>query len=78
MVVALKMTPPARPNRLAKSKSGLGDILKEIIARGGKKIILAVGGTATVDAGIGMFTGLAGRLTRELNIITDTKETAFV
>lgn len=55
MVVGLKMTPPAKRNPLKTSTAGLGEMIREIIGGGGKKIILGVGGTATVDAGKGIF-----------------------
>lgn len=49
----LKLVPPEKRNPLYTSTLGTGELIKNVIELGIKDIILGVGGSATVDGGIG-------------------------
>jgi glycerate 2-kinase len=52
---------PSRLELLAASSRGFGELVKAALADGAKGLVLALGGTATMDAGLG-FLELVGRL----------------
>ena len=49
----LPLVPPAERDPLATTTYGTGELLRAAQARGARRILLAVGGSATVDGGIG-------------------------
>ena len=62
-------------NPLVTTTLGTGEIILDAIARGVKKIILGIGGSATTDAGIGMAAALGYRFyDAEGTILTPTGE----
>ncbi|MBB6172304.1 glycerate kinase [Nocardiopsis mwathae] len=48
---------------LAASSSGVGDMIRHALDAGARRIVLAAGGSASMDGGAGMLTALGGRLT---------------
>lgn len=54
----LQLLTPEERNPLRTSSYGLGEMIADAIDRGVDKIVLAIGGSATNDAGIGMATAL--------------------
>jgi len=68
-VAGLENIPPEDRDPLKLSTKGLGELIRQLVNQGVKKIIIGVGGSATNDGGIGMAAGLgydffdaAGRL----------------
>lgn len=58
LVSGIQLLEPHQYNPLSLNTYGLGVLIKKIIQRGFKKIVLAVGGSATNDAGTGLLEGL--------------------
>ncbi len=56
--IGLESIPHAKRNPLISSSFGLGELLKAAHMQGAKKIIIGLGGSATVDGGIGMLQAL--------------------
>lgn len=54
----LQLLTPFEPNPLKTSTLGTGELITDALNRGVKKIVLAIGGSATNDAGIGMAVAL--------------------
>ncbi len=54
----LQLLTPSEPNPLKTSTLGTGELIADALNRGAKKIVLAIGGSATNDAGIGMAVAL--------------------
>lgn len=52
-----------RLDPLAASSSGLGALIRDAVRRGARRIVVGMGGTCTVDAGIGMLQALGARFT---------------
>lgn len=61
----LELLDPSRMNPLLTSSYGTGQLIKAAEARGAKKILLAVGGSATVDGGVGMAMALGWKFNDE-------------
>jgi glycerate kinase len=57
----LQLLQPPEFNCMLTSTYGTGQLIKEAIGRGARKIILGIGGSATNDAGIGMAAALGYR-----------------
>lgn len=57
--LAMLAPPPLRPWEA--STYGLGEFILEMLRQGFKRIIICIGGTATVDAGVGMLQALGAR-----------------
>jgi len=58
----LKLLADTELNPMVASSRGTGELMLEAIDRGAQKIILGIGGSATVDGGIGMLKALGFRL----------------
>lgn len=58
----LKLVPPARRNPMRTTSRGLGEIIIDARRRGAKRIVIGLGGSATVDGGAGMAQALGYRL----------------
>ncbi|HDZ49611.1 MAG TPA: glycerate kinase, partial [Candidatus Aerophobetes bacterium] len=50
----LSLVPPRERNPLSTTSYGTGELIKEALDRGCRKIIVGIGGSATVDGGAGM------------------------
>lgn len=57
----LMLVPPGRRNPLKTTTYGTGELIKDALDRGYRRIILAIGGSATVDGGMGMAQALGAR-----------------
>lgn len=57
-IAGFSMVPPNKRNPLVTTTYGIGEILRTIIDSDIEEIILAVGGSATVDGGMGLMQGL--------------------
>jgi len=62
----LWLVPPGKRNPLRTTTYGTGELIKACLDRGAKKIIVGVGGSATVDGGAGMATALGAKLLDKL------------
>jgi glycerate kinase len=51
-----------RRNPLKTSTYGTGELIRAALDRGGREILLGIGGSATVDAGLGMIQALGARI----------------
>lgn len=58
----IKLLSESELNPMIASSRGTGELILEAINRGAKKIILGIGGSATIDGGIGMLKALEYRL----------------
>ncbi|WP_345150870.1 glycerate kinase [Arthrobacter ginkgonis] len=57
----LQMLPPGKPAPLASSSTGFGQAIRAALERGPRRIVLALGGSATTDGGAGMLAALGVR-----------------
>ena len=57
----LTMVPPSQRNPLNTTTYGLGELILQAIADGGRDFIIGIGGSATNDCGLGMLTALGWR-----------------
>jgi glycerate kinase len=57
----LRLVPVEKRNPLLASTYGTGELIKDAMNKGASSIILGIGGSATVDAGIGAIMALGGR-----------------
>lgn len=58
----LELLPPDRRDALAASSRGTGDLIRAAVDAGAKRIVLAIGGSASTDGGAGMLAALGARL----------------
>jgi glycerate kinase len=58
----LPLVPLAKRNPLVTTTRGTGDLIRAALNRGAKKILVGIGGSATVDGGAGMASALGARL----------------
>jgi glycerate kinase len=58
----LKLVSTSELNPMTASSRGTGELILEAVNKGAKKIVLGLGGSATVDGGIGMLKGLGFKL----------------
>ncbi len=66
----LQLIAPAERNPLVTSTYGLGQLIAAVLDAGPRRIILGIGGSATVDGGVGMLTALGvGMLDAEGNSV---------
>ena len=61
----LPLVPPHQRNPLITTTRGTGDLIRAALDAGARKIIVGLGGSATVDGGAGMAQALGVRLTDE-------------
>lgn len=57
----LALVPPARRNPWLTTSRGTGELIAEAIRRGRRRIIVGIGGSATVDGGTGLLAALGAR-----------------
>ncbi|MBO5689902.1 MAG: glycerate kinase [Lentisphaeria bacterium] len=57
----IEWVPPEDRDPMRTTTFGVGELLKEIAARGVRKCVIGLGGSATVDGGIGMLRALGAR-----------------
>lgn len=68
----LELVPPAKRNPLKTTTFGTGQLVKDAIKHGARKIIIGLGGSATTDGGAGMAQALGAHLLDQ-----DGQEIAF-
>jgi glycerate kinase len=61
----LRLVPKNKRNPLITTTYGVGELINEVVKRGCKKIIIGVGGSATVDGGSGMAKALGYKLLKK-------------
>jgi glycerate 2-kinase len=57
----LRLVPPAKRNPLTTTTFGTGELIRAALDLGVKEIIVGVGGSATVDGGVGMAMALGAK-----------------
>lgn len=57
----LPLVPPARRNPLVTTTYGTGELIRAALDRGARRIVIGIGGSATVDGGVGMAEALGAR-----------------
>lgn len=57
----LILVPTGQRNPLAATSYGTGELIAHVLARGYRKLLIGLGGSATNDAGMGMLTALGAR-----------------
>lgn len=70
-VIGLRHRPKGVPGPSELSSAALGHHVSSLFRRGATKVVLCVGGTATVDGGIGVANALNWRLPGELVVASD-------
>ncbi len=58
----MSLVPPDKRNPLKLSSAGVGDLIRTALDRGAEEMIVSLGGSATVDGGLGMAKALGYRL----------------
>ncbi|MDI6944229.1 glycerate kinase [Microbacterium barkeri] len=61
----LELVPEAERDALRASSRGTGDLIRAALGRGARRLVLAVGGSASTDGGAGMLAALGARLLDE-------------
>ncbi len=61
----LPLVPPGRRNPLLTTTFGTGQLIRSALDLGARRIIVGIGGSATVDAGVGMAQALGARFLEE-------------
>ena len=59
--IGLGLTPEAERTPLASSSHGLGEVLRDAIEHGVREVIIGLGGTGTIDGGVGAVAALGVR-----------------
>src|ERR1043166_5795520 len=69
----LKLVPPARRNPLVTTTRGTGELIAHAWRHGARKILLGVGGSATVDGGAGALEVVTREMARRVTILCDVQ-----
>ncbi|HEX7899198.1 MAG TPA: glycerate kinase [Planctomycetota bacterium] len=69
----LKLVPEGRRNPLLASTRGSGELIARAVADGASRVLLGVGGSATVDGGRGAMEVLTPALCRRITILCDVE-----
>lgn len=67
----LKLVPPDRRNPLVTTTRGTGELISHAFARGARRILLGVGGSATVDGGAGALEVVTPEMARAVTVLCD-------
>lgn len=72
-VCGLTLVPADRRDPIKSTTCGLGQLIMDAIVRGCRKVIVTLGGSATVDAGLGMLSAMGFRFynAAELELLVD-------
>lgn len=65
------LVPIDKKNPLILSSFGVGEMIKDAISRGAKKIIIGLGGTSTNDGGVGMLQALGVKFATEKKLLQE-------
>ena len=69
----LKLVPPERRDPLVTTTRGTGELIAHAYARGARRILLGVGGSATVDGGAGALEVVTPAMARCITILCDVE-----
>jgi glycerate kinase len=69
----LKLVPPRQRNPLLATTRGTGELIAHAYDRGARRVLLGVGGSATVDGGAGALEVLTPDMTRCITILCDVE-----
>lgn len=69
----LKLVPPDQRNPLITTTRGTGELIAHAYARGARRILLGVGGSATVDGGVGALEVVTPAIARAVTILCDVE-----
>jgi glycerate kinase len=67
----LKLVPPEKRNPLVTTSRGTGELIAHACRRGARRILLGVGGSATVDGGRGAMEVVTPAMARRITILCD-------
>ncbi len=67
----LKLVPPRRRNPMETTTRGTGELAAHALRRGARRILLGVGGSATVDGGAGALEALEPGMARRITVLCD-------
>ena len=67
----LPLVPPARRNPLHTSSYGTGELIAAALAAGARRLVVGVGGSATIDLGAGIAQALGARFTDASGAVID-------
>jgi glycerate kinase len=67
----LRLVPPSRRNPLVTTTRGTGELIRHAYRKGARKILLGVGGSATVDGGAGALAVLSEKIARRVTVLCD-------
>jgi glycerate 2-kinase len=69
----LKLVPPGKRDPLITTTRGTGELIAHAHARGARRILLGVGGSATVDGGVGALEVVTPAMARCITILCDVE-----
>jgi glycerate kinase len=69
----LKLVPPAERNPMIATTRGTGELIADAYGRGARRILLGVGGSATVDGGVGALEVVTPEMARCITILCDVR-----
>jgi len=69
----LKLVPPAKRNPLLTTTRGTGELIAHAYSNGARRILLGVGGSATVDGGVGALEVVTPAMARCVTILCDVR-----
>jgi glycerate kinase len=69
----LKLVPPARRDPMITTTRGTGELIAHAYAAGARRILLGVGGSATVDGGVGALEVVTPAMARCVTILCDVR-----
>jgi len=69
----LKLVPPAQRDPMITTTRGTGELIAHAYARGARRILLGVGGSATVDGGVGALEVVTPAMARCVTILCDVR-----
>ncbi len=67
----LKLVPPSRRDPLVTTTRGTGELIAHAFRHGARKILLGVGGSATVDGGAGALEVVTPEMARRITVLCD-------
>jgi glycerate kinase len=69
----LRLVPPAERNPMITTTRGTGELIAHAYRRGARRILLGVGGSATVDGGVGALEVVTPEMARCITILCDVR-----
>ncbi len=69
----LKLVPPEKRNPLVTTTRGTGELIAHAVGHGARRILLGVGGSATVDGGAGALEVVTPAMARRVTVLCDVE-----